>query len=82
MCIDIDPPFSSHRTTTTVYLSAESMERYTIGKQIGEGSFGNVFLAVKNDTNEKVNPSFCGSFLFGSFRIDIDTDTDIDIVRL
>jgi serine/threonine protein kinase len=31
------------------------MERYTIGEQIGEGSFGNVFLAVKNDTNEKVN---------------------------
>jgi serine/threonine protein kinase len=32
------------------------MERYTVGEQIGEGSFGNVFLAVKNDTNEKVNP--------------------------
>jgi serine/threonine protein kinase len=34
------------------------MERYTIGEQIGEGSFGHVFLAVKNDTNEKVNPFF------------------------
>jgi hypothetical protein len=39
-------------------VQAQSMERYTIGEQIGEGSFGNVFLAVKKDTNEKVNPLF------------------------
>jgi hypothetical protein len=36
------------------YYLPNIVERYTIGEQIGEGSFGNVFLAVKNDTNEKV----------------------------
>ncbi len=46
--------FSSHYTSS---LSKLSMERYAMGEQIGEGTFGNVCLAVKNDTNEKVNPS-------------------------
>ena len=30
------------------------MERYAIVKQIGEGTFGNVFLAVEKATGEKV----------------------------
>lgn len=30
------------------------MERYMIGELLGEGSFGNVFLAIKKSTKEKV----------------------------
>lgn len=30
------------------------MDRYTVGEKIGEGSFGQVYFAVKHSTNEKV----------------------------
>lgn len=35
------------------------MDRYDLGEAIGEGSFGDVFVAVKKSTGEKVHVCCC-----------------------
>ena len=54
IAVDNESPLHTVLTNQTQQKTTNKMERYTLGREIGEGSFGTVYLAVDERTGNQV----------------------------
>jgi serine/threonine protein kinase len=51
------------------------MHRYTLGRAIGEGAFGDVHIAYNTETGDRVRDAFAGAWVFSVHRSQVILDS-------